>query len=76
MTMDYPTLKFSPESQNGRLYQRLQSAPIRNYEIHRELGILVHTRRTSEIRKALEPYGMDVLALRVGKGLWQYQLVP
>lgn len=72
--MDYPILPYSPGSQCGRLYDRLKQSPIRNYEIHRDLGILVHTRRISEIRQELKRHGMDLIAIEIAKGVWQYEI--
>ena len=70
----WPSLGFRKGSHNDKLYKRLQVAPVRNYEIIREIG-LNHTRRISDIRAKLRNFGMDVLALELGNGVWQYQLI-
>ena len=69
-----PDALFKSGTQNERLYRRLLEGPVTNAEIIREMGIFNSTGRSSDVRKALKPYLMDVEARRIYKGLWQYRL--
>jgi hypothetical protein len=55
---------FKNGSQKYKIYEQLLAGGITNVEIQK-LGALSHTKRISEIRKALEPYLLDVEAVRL-----------
>lgn len=65
---------FQYGTQNYRLYEALyESGRITNVAI-RDLYILSHTRRISDIREKLKPYCLDVKKEPVGAGVYAYYL--
>jgi hypothetical protein len=60
--------------QDKRLYERLTRGPIRNIDIHREVGLLHYSRRFSTIREKLEPHGWNYTKKFEGNGVFTYQL--
>ena len=66
---------FKPGSQAHRIYKRLLQGPVSNREIVEGMKIYNSTGRCSDIRKALKPYLMDVKAVRIKEGLFQYHLI-
>ena len=81
--MNQPELKFDvPQpgelfkygSQNYNLYQALlEHGSVTNVGM-RDLFILSHTRRISDLREKLKPYCMDVKKEFVGHGVFTYRL--
>ena len=74
--LSYPLASalFAYDTQCRRLYERLLEGPVTNAEIVRGLGIFNSTGRVSDLRKALLPYGVDVVAKRIQRGLFEYRL--
>ena len=80
--MNQPELKFDvPQpgelfkygSQNYALYQALLQGGVTNVEM-RDLFILSHTRRLTDVREAIRPYLMDVKKERLHGGVYLYKL--
>jgi hypothetical protein len=67
---------FKYGSQNYRLYQRLLLGPVENIEVVHKMNILNSTGRSADIRRAVKPYLMDVVATPVKgrEGVWEYRL--
>jgi hypothetical protein len=76
LNLSYPLASalFAYDTQCHRLYERLLEGPITNAEIVRGLGIFNSTGRISDIRAALKPYCVDVVARRIQRGLFEYRL--
>jgi hypothetical protein len=55
-----PDALFKPGSQNHRLYSRLLQGPVDNGEIIYQMRIANSTGRKADVKKALQPYLMDV----------------
>jgi len=81
--MDQPTLNFNPlprpdelrmTPQDKRLYERLLRGPIRNIDIHKEVGLLHYSRRFTTIREKLEPFGWNYRKDFEGNGIFIYSL--
>ena len=69
-----PAELFSYGSQNYRLYEALyESGRITNVAI-RDLYILSHTRRISDLREKLKPYCLNIKKEAVGGGVFSYYL--
>lgn len=66
---------FKVGTQNRRLLERLQEGPVYNHEI-RNLGILNHSGRISDVRSRVRLLGWDVIGEQIVKGRWEYRLVP
>jgi hypothetical protein len=61
-------------SQNYQLYEALlERGSVTNVAM-RDLFILSHTRRISDLREKLKPYCMDVKKELVGHGVFAYRL--
>ena len=69
-----PDELFPSDCQDKRLYERLTRGPIRNIDIHREVGLLHYSRRFSTIREKLEPHGWNYTKKFEGNGVFTYQL--
>lgn len=66
---------FQPGTQNRRLLERLLRGPVFNHEI-RDLGILNHSGRISDVRRVARDHGLDVTAERITRGAWMYRIEP
>ena len=65
-------LRMTP--QDKRLYERLIRGPIRNVDIHKEVGLLHYSRRFSTIREQIRPHGWDYRKQFEGDGVFTYYL--
>jgi len=67
---------FTPGSQCHCLYQRLLQGPVENIEVVHKMNILNSTGRSADIRRAVKPYLMDVVAtpIKGRNGVWEYRL--
>lgn len=65
-------LRMTP--QERRLYERLIRGPIRNIDIHKEVGLLHYSRRFSTIREQIRPHGWDYKKDFEGNGIFVYSL--
>lgn len=81
--MTQPELDFTPlprpeelrmTPQDKRLYRRLLLGPIRNIDIHAEVGLLHYSRRFSTIREQIRPHGWDYKKQSEGGGVFVYSL--
>ena len=70
-----PDELFPTPCQDRRLYERLILGPIRNIDIHREVGLLHYSRRFTTIREKLEPYGWNYKKEYEGNGVFVYSLI-
>lgn len=66
-------LRMTP--QDKALYKRLLRGPIRNIDIHAEVGLLHYSRRFSTIREQIRPHGWDYKKDFEGNGIFTYRLV-
>jgi len=65
---------FKYGSQNYQLYEALLTRGSLTNVGMRDLFILSHTRRISDLREKLKPYCMDVKKELVGHGVFAYRL--
>ena len=65
---------FKYGSQNYQLYEALLERGSMTNVGMRDLFILSHTRRISDLREKLKPYCMDVQKELVGHGVFSYRL--
>ena len=69
-------LKFEHGSQNRTIYELLYRGGANAAEITKASGSMTHSRRISDIREALKPYGFTVMSRRLeGKRIYFYWIV-
>ena len=73
-TAPTPGELFTGENQDRRLYERLLTGAITNAEMRDELRLLSYTRRLSDLREKLAPFGMTVKKKHLGNGVFEYSL--
>jgi hypothetical protein len=70
-----PEKLFAFGTQPRRLYETLATCgEVSNYQIVRDLRILAYGGVINKVRKALEPYKIDVAIRRYGNGVFTYRL--
>ena len=65
---------FPTDCQDRRLFERFLLGGITNYEMRDDLKLLSYTRRISDLREKLKPYGWTINKYWQGNGVFIYKL--
>ena len=82
--MNQPSLNFYPlprpeelfpaQNQDRRLFERMILGPVSNVQMRDELRLLSYTRRLSDLREKLFPYGLIIRKEHHGNGVFVYSI--
>ena len=65
---------FPADNQDRRLFERMILGPVSNAQMRDELRLLSYTRRLSDLREKLFPYGLIIRKEHHGNGVFVYSI--